>query len=140
MTVDELPENLDEWPSDDVAILGVGPQADERTIKLAYAARIKRFKPERFPQHFRRLRDAYERLTRIARWRSHAVVDVEREEAEADDAEDSVAAPIEPPRLEAEAPPPDDRWDRACAGELVDVYAEYRDAVELQPTVAEHYI
>gem|GEM_PF-6478649 len=60
MSSAELSENLDEWPDDPFQLLGVERGVTERDLKRAYTRRIKLFKPEQFPLHFRRLRDAYE--------------------------------------------------------------------------------
>jgi len=59
----ELPENLELWPSDPRMLLGLTPDdADPMAAKRSYIRKIKRFKPEQFPEHFRRLRDAYEEV------------------------------------------------------------------------------
>jgi len=142
MTADDLPDALDQWPNDHHAILGVGRRAGEKEIKRAYAARIKRFKPERFPQHFRRLREAYERVLQINRWH---VVEDEQEESLADSGQASALTTLgelEASNAEIETPPPapDVRWERACSGEHAEVYAEYREVVELRPGDADSYV
>lgn len=43
-------------------VLGLEPGADAKAIKRAYHKRIKKTKPDRDPEGFRRLREAYERL------------------------------------------------------------------------------
>lgn len=48
-------------------ILGVGADADERTIKRRYALLLKENRPEDDPEGFQRLRDAYERALFEAR-------------------------------------------------------------------------
>ncbi len=45
-------------------ILGLEPTADQRAIKQAYAALLKRHRPDVDPEGFRRIRDAFERLIR----------------------------------------------------------------------------
>ncbi len=64
MTLADLPEDLAQWPGDPFALFGVGRSASLRELKRAYAQRIRRFKPEHFPEHFRRIRDAYEFVER----------------------------------------------------------------------------
>jgi len=44
-------------------ILGVDRTADEGQIKRAYFAKVRKFPPERFPQEFMEIREAYETLT-----------------------------------------------------------------------------
>lgn len=61
---DELPENLDDWPRDLRAILGVSADANREELRSAYRKRLHRYKPERFPQEFQRIRQAYEALLR----------------------------------------------------------------------------
>ena len=60
MSSPELPENLKDWPSDPFALLGVARDTEEIEIKRAYTRLIRRFKPEHFPDQFRRIREAYE--------------------------------------------------------------------------------
>jgi hypothetical protein len=55
-----------EWPRDPRQLLGVKPGADAREVKRAYVRLIKIYKPEHYPKEFRRLRDAYEALQRLA--------------------------------------------------------------------------
>lgn len=45
---------------DSYEVLGIDLDADERTIKRAYAALIKQYRPETHPADFARVRDAYE--------------------------------------------------------------------------------
>ncbi|MGC4004825.1 MAG: hypothetical protein QM811_17595 [Pirellulales bacterium] len=56
----ELSDDLSAWPQSPFEILDVTWESDDRTLKRNYAARLKRFTPERMPEHFRKLRDAYE--------------------------------------------------------------------------------
>lgn len=48
---------MSEWPYD---LLGVGDDADERTIKRAYAGLLKRHRPDDDPEGFQRLNEAYQ--------------------------------------------------------------------------------
>ena len=43
--------------------LGVARDADEATIRQAYLARLREFPPERAPEAFERVRDAYQALS-----------------------------------------------------------------------------
>jgi hypothetical protein len=64
-----LPEELENWPSDAWAVLGVSHSADAKSIKRAYTQILKRFKPEQSPQHFQRLREAYDHVQQFLAWR-----------------------------------------------------------------------
>lgn len=44
-------------------ILGVDETADDQLIKKAYLAEVRRFPPERFPEEFKRIREAYEKIS-----------------------------------------------------------------------------
>ena len=44
------------------AILGVGPDAGEEAIRAAYLSKVKEYPPEKSPQEFEKIRDAYDTL------------------------------------------------------------------------------
>lgn len=52
-------------PADDelYAILGVKPGADAQAVRAAYLARVREHPPERDPEWFERIRDAYQTLS-----------------------------------------------------------------------------
>lgn len=43
-------------------VLGVGPKAEDDEIRAAYLARLKQYPPDRAPDDFERIRDAYDLL------------------------------------------------------------------------------
>ncbi|MEN2396516.1 J domain-containing protein [Pseudomonas halotolerans] len=53
-------------------VLGLTPDADERSIKRAYARLLKIHRPDENPNEFQRLREAYEASLAEARWRAQA--------------------------------------------------------------------
>jgi hypothetical protein len=61
-----LPEDLSRWPQSPYAILGVTQNCTPRDLKRNYTRLIKTYKPEHHPEHFRRIREAYEYVLRIA--------------------------------------------------------------------------
>ena len=63
-----LPENLDQWPNDPFSLLGVNHASNRREVRRAYAQLIRIYKPEHFPEQFRRIRDAYELLDQRLSW------------------------------------------------------------------------
>jgi len=68
MSESELPDDVDEWPADPFAVLGVRPGDDDAVIKRAYTRLIRRFKPEHHPDQFRRVREAYETCLERSQW------------------------------------------------------------------------
>jgi hypothetical protein len=64
MSDHQLPEDLSQWPRDPFRLLGVMPGVGPRDLKRAYIRLIRTFKPEQFPEHFRRIREAYEIVLR----------------------------------------------------------------------------
>ena len=54
----------------DWQVLGISPESDERAIKRAYAALLKKTNPEDDPAAFKVLRSAYESALRTARYRA----------------------------------------------------------------------
>ena len=55
-------------------VLGVPANASEEEIRVAYLAKVKEFPPERFPEEFEKVRDAYDSL-RDPRARAKAMLD-----------------------------------------------------------------
>ncbi len=49
-------------PEDPRQVLGIGPEAGDNEIRAAYLRKVKQFPPDRSPQEFERVRDAYEAL------------------------------------------------------------------------------
>ena len=54
-------------------VLGVSPTATEEEIRAAYLSKVKEFPPDRSPEQFERIRDAYEML-RDARQRARRLL------------------------------------------------------------------
>ncbi len=57
-------------PEDPYAVLGVKPGAGDEEIRAAYLAKLKLYPPDRAPDAFERVREAYD-LLRVARQRAH---------------------------------------------------------------------
>jgi curved DNA-binding protein CbpA len=49
-------------PADPRAVLGVGPEADDEQIRAAYLRKLKEYPPDRCPNEFESVRDAYDLL------------------------------------------------------------------------------
>lgn len=60
MSDHELPADLARWPADPYRLLGVQFGVSTRDLRRAYLNLVRQFKPEHFPDQFRRIREAYE--------------------------------------------------------------------------------
>ncbi|MDO7898348.1 J domain-containing protein [Pseudomonas citrulli] len=78
-------------------LLSLTPDADERSIKRAYARLLKVHRPDENPHEFQRLREAYEASLAEARWRAQADEDI---------VEPPIAEPIAPAPEVMEIPAP----------------------------------
>jgi hypothetical protein len=61
-----LPEDPARWPTDPHELLGVPRDIGPLDLRRAYTRLIRTYKPEQFPEHFRRIRAAYESALRLA--------------------------------------------------------------------------
>jgi hypothetical protein len=143
MSDSRLPENLGQWPQDPFALLGVNQASNRREVKRAYAQLIRVFKPEHFPEHFRRLRDAYELLDQRLAWmesngleeagshregtRQEARSTEKGEESSEQGAGRAAVAPNSPlPAPCSPLPaPPCDLWQKARQGDLAEAYKHF---------------
>lgn len=62
MSTPTLPENPALWPDDPYALLGVERGVGPQDLKRAYTRLIRTYKPDDFPEQFRRIREAYEAI------------------------------------------------------------------------------
>jgi hypothetical protein len=125
MSSHELPPELDRWPSDARAILGVDWNVLPRDLKKAYTRLIRTYKPEQFPEHFRRIRNAYEECLRYVGWFQPAQETETSPQESADDGRPVEAATGASEAVEAESHVPQrksweqqlaDIWEFACQG------------------------
>jgi hypothetical protein len=66
MSAPELPEDVSRWPDNPYTLLGVAADVLPADLRRAYTRLIRIYKPEQFPEHFRRIREAYETILRQA--------------------------------------------------------------------------
>ncbi len=70
MTEHELPDDVNRWPTDASAILGIPDDATVREVKRAYTQLIRRYRPDERPAEFQRIREAYESAELFAQFRA----------------------------------------------------------------------
>ncbi len=68
MTDHQLPEDIAHWPSDPYRLLDVTSTTDERGLKQAYVALIRKYKPEHHPRQFALIRAAFEHVQTHLHW------------------------------------------------------------------------
>jgi hypothetical protein len=143
MTDDLPPDEPQLWPRDPYRLLGVEYRVDARELKRAYTRLIRKFKPEHFPEQFRRIRDAYETILQ-----HREQFDPVGDDAAGEGAFATMTPAVPPPAGDrpnarpspddGQTPPPFRRspsveqrleaiWDLACDG---NADAAYRQAVE----------
>jgi len=128
MSAPRLPENLNEWPDDPYAILGVHYGIDPRELRRAYTQLIRTYKPEQFPEHFRRIREAYETVLRHAPFFGKTAASSEPPEPVA--AEPAPAALERGPDLLEQM---QSLWELACRGQESEAYRGLRLLAEQHP-------
>lgn len=132
MSDHSLPEDLSLWPRDPYALFGVRRGIDSKNLRRVYGQLVRLFKPEHRPQHFQRIRQAYEILLRDAE--IVGAMSLGSAEAAADGAE---------PKWSARPPDSDEAdglWKQAIAGDVELAYKGYRRLCEQRPTRAELYL
>ena len=100
MTDHCLPDNLDNWPYDPYAVLGVARNVNERGLKRAYAQLIRRYKPEHHPAKFARVREAYESVQRDLQFQAQFEISQVDKEADALEGDDDPSVIPEPHSVE----------------------------------------
>ncbi len=148
MSEHTLPEDFSRWPGNPFALLGVRPGASERDLRRAYARLIRVFKPEQYPEQFRRIREAYEEARRYA---SFFGTPEETADPPAPVPESPpprpMPAPLEsgdPEAPAADRPSPlprprsleeelDEAWDQAADGDEARAYARLLDLHDRHP-------
>jgi len=78
MSQTHLSDDLQKWPDDPFAVLGLEANAETAEIRRAYARLLHVYKPDQFPEHFQRIRQAYESVMAYAAYRESPEGDLGR--------------------------------------------------------------
>jgi hypothetical protein len=158
MSAPQLPEDLSRWPDDPFELLGVRRGIAPRDLRRVYTGLIRTYKPEQFPEHFRRIRSAYESVLRHIELFQHFHFEEESTTSEDGDAAEGpqiLPAPRELPPEEGDdeadtpivqAPVFDlhrnlkDAWELACSGKEPEAYERLRRLQETQPGESDVYL
>ncbi len=131
-----LPEDPARWPRDPFQLLGVSPGCSPRELRRAYTNLIRTWKPEQFPEQFRRIREAYESLLRFGE-----LFGVPRGQppGEPQPAPAQTGPPAQSFPRSPEREPPEAVWQMALSGEEKRAYtllAEWARTAPGRPDVA----
>jgi hypothetical protein len=125
MSEADLPEDLARWPRDAYQLLGVPRDVAPRELRRAYTRLIRTYKPEQYPDHFRRIREAYEFVLFAVGNGARFL--------------DEPSAPPETEEIKLARPSYTfdgalrEAWDRACAGDEAGAYGQLRQLHESHP-------
>ncbi len=158
-----LPDDLSRWPANAYELLGVSHGVDPKEMKRSYTRLIRVFKPETHPEHFRRIREAYEQVLRNLEFfgahflftppveQSPVVTKPLIEEPKAEEPREENADKNETYTSESTSngTPPKPAyvyeldeaaklWERAIQGEEVEAYQGLRWLQEFEPSRSEH--
>jgi len=117
--VSDLPDDLREWPDNPYALLGVDYLVDERTARKAYLKLIRRFKPDHYPDHFQRIREAYDSVLGQLSYRAMVESRDEYRDYHSDDAAIRQLEQLAPSNAIH-----DDAWQDAVEGRERDAYSK----------------
>lgn len=148
-----LPDDTSSWPRDPFELLGVTPENDDRDIKRAYQRLLRVYLPERHPEEFRRIREAYEAARDFRQWlaqaepRSPPESDAGERSKRAE--ESSSATPADARAAENFRPDVDGALrrsprfsvrERLAKGDFVAAYAEASDLARSSAAAVEPYL
>jgi hypothetical protein len=151
MSEHSLPDDISRWPNNPWVLLGVSPGVSQRELRRAYAGLVRAYKPEHFPEHFRRIREAYENLLRYAAFTPEPEAPGEAAAQTVDDPHDArplangQAHSADMPATERSPSPPlrtledelDEAWDWAIDGAADRAYARLLELLDRNPRQSE---
>lgn len=137
MPAHSLPEDLNDWPTDHYELLGVSRNVSPRDLRRAYTRLIRTFKPEQYPEHFRRIREAFDALLQYAQWFGATEDEPAPPTDDSDNPTqfvhqtDAAPDPVEQPDAPPPAPRPDEEletlWRDAVAERSLAVYRRFAE-------------
>ncbi|MEK3788596.1 tetratricopeptide repeat protein [Paenibacillus sp. FSL K6-1230] len=103
-------------------LLGIEPTSDVRAVKRAYAGKLKQTHPEDDPEGYQRLREAYDRAVKEAKWRQQHGIEDDDDDDEIEDDVNGDAEKRDPEDLEDLEDPvyADDSGESATVGTTAD--------------------
>jgi hypothetical protein len=148
MSEHTLPDDLSRWPGSPWELLGVAHGVNQRDLRRAYARLARTYKPEQFPEHFRRIREAYEALLSYAPFVPEPEVPDDstvqsndittsnpnpRANAQSDVADSAGAERLPSPPLRTLQDEFDESWDWAINGDKERAYAGLLQLLDRYP-------
>jgi len=89
-----LPEDSNDWPNDPFELLSLQRSDDARTAKRAYYKLIRKYKPDRFPAEFQKIRAAYESVESWLSWQEQMPAEADALSNALDQADQTVSSSI----------------------------------------------
>lgn len=142
---ESLPENLEDWPRDPFALFGLTRTINQQELRRKYTRFIREYKPEQWPEQFRRIREAYETLQQFAVWNEAARTDTPGDSIErAENGQVDESRTEDSERNEVSAPTPtlsqERCWSWALSGELERAYGGLVELHDRQPQETSLYL
>jgi hypothetical protein len=128
MSDHHLPDDPARWPADPFALLGVNRGASPLELKRAYTRLIRAFKPEQFPDEFRRIREAYETALRYTDLFTPGSGEPPGPDAVRFTPAEPIPAPVRDPQDDLDAV-----WEQAVSGDEEPAYRRLLDWQQRHP-------
>ena len=134
MSASSLPDDPSRWPDDPYELLDVPRDVGPHDLRRAYTRLIRTYKPEKFPEQFRRIRAAYESALRLAEFLSaNAAYGLAGEAPLSRERQDDASEVLPPPRPFDPADDAHALWELAAAGHTSRAYAGLVDLARRRP-------
>ncbi len=118
--MNDLPEDLNLWPADPYELLGIEHHTDERSVRRAYLRLVRRFKPDFYPEHFQRVREAHDMVLQYLEYQRFTDDHTEFDPREY---ETGISRPIEPMPTARTPAAHDIAWQVALEGREQEAYS-----------------